>query len=99
MVGKCNQQMLEFMIMRQVVSSEGHSEFPESSEVREALQQCIAALPSRSQQLLNAFYFDSQSAESIAVARSQKSSSIRMALLRIRQALAHCIRERTGSEL
>ena len=96
---KNNQQMLEFMIMRQAVSSEGHAEFPESSEIRVALRQCIAALPSRSQQLLNAFYFDSQSAESIAVARSQKSSSIRMALLRIRQALAQCIRQRTGSEL
>jgi len=96
---KNNQQMLEFMIMRQAVVSEGRSEFPESSEVRVALRQCISALPPRSQQLLNAFYFDSQSAESIAAARSQKSSSIRMALLRIRQALAQCIRQRIGSEL
>ncbi len=96
---KNNEKMLEFMIMRQTVSNSDHDEFLKSSEIRAALKQCIAGLPTHSQELVQSFYFDSQSAESIATMRSQKSSSIRMALLRIRQGLAQCIRQRTGGEL
>ena len=95
---KNNRELLEFMLTRQSISMIHQTEISDSPAIREALQLCIESLPPRSRELLQAFYFESESAESIAAARSQKSASIRMALMRIRRSLANCIRQRTGLE-
>ena len=96
---KNNQQMAEFMMTRQSVARIHRTAPSESPEIREALSQCISGLAPHAQQLVNAFYFESRSAESIANEQSKKSNSVRMSLMRIRKSLAQCIRQRTGMEL
>ena len=95
---KNNRELLDFMMTRQSISTLHQTEISDSPAIQQALSRCIEALPQRSQELLEAFYFQSESAESIAEARSQTSGSIRMALMRIRRSLANCIRQRTGLE-
>ena len=95
---KNNQELLNFMMTRQSISTIHQTEISDSPAIGEALNRCMEALPQHSRELVQAFYFQSESAESIAAARSQKSGSIRMALMRIRRSLANCIRQRTGLE-
>lgn len=75
----------------------------ESSDVADdesvsALNQCIAALKPDARSLVRNFYFEDQSANSIAEQLQQKPGAIRMSLLRIRKALAQCIRKRVGGD-
>lgn len=59
-----------------------------------ALTQCLEALPAHSHDLIQAYYFHKSTAEQLAEAEGQKSSTIRMRLMRIRRRLADCIRQR-----
>ena len=57
----------------------------------EALTSCVDHLPEKQRALVEQFYFQQQSAESIAIQSASKGSTIRMTLLRIRRALADCV--------
>jgi RNA polymerase sigma-70 factor (ECF subfamily) len=59
-----------------------------------ALRACLEKLPTHGRELVDAFYEQSESAESIGLRLGRTSGSVRMMLLRLRQALAECIRRR-----
>lgn len=59
-----------------------------------ALQDCLQRLGERPRALVDAFYFQRQSAESIAAAAGKNPGAIRMLLMRIRKQLGDCIRAR-----
>jgi RNA polymerase sigma-70 factor, ECF subfamily len=65
---------------------------------RNALVECLKALPEHSASLLTQFYFQARGAAEIARESGRKESGIRMALLRIRQGLRKCIQQRTSAK-
>lgn len=65
-------------------------------EVLATLKQCMAGLKPNARHLINDYYFGEVAATEIAARLNQKSSTVRMTLLRIRKALAKCIRKRLG---
>ncbi len=70
---------------------------PDDHERRvEALQSCVERLPSASRQVVDLFYFESQTTESIARRIGKNSGAVRMMLLRIRRALANCVAAKLG---
>ena len=56
-----------------------------------AMQFCLEQLPNKSRQLIDGYYFDQQTANSIAKKADISAGSVRMKLLRIRQMLQKCI--------
>ena len=56
-----------------------------------AMQFCLEQLPSKSRQLIDGYYFDQQTANSIAKKADISAGAVRMKLLRIRQILQKCI--------
>ena len=68
-------------------------------EMLSALGACIRRLQPAARQLVDDYYFEDIPASEIAESRKQKSSTVRMALLRIRKALAKCMRKRLGGGL
>ena len=68
-------------------------------ELFDSLEKCISTLQPKSQDIVNRFYFQDETAEKISENTSVSSSAIRMALLRIRKSLAKCIRNRLGAEI
>lgn len=67
-------------------------------ELMSVLDACLATLKARSRELVRSFYFENQSAEQIAKDSGLKGNTVRMNLLRIRGALAKCIRRKLGEE-
>jgi RNA polymerase sigma-70 factor (ECF subfamily) len=63
---------------------------PVEAQLR-ALRDCLRALPARSLRLIKAFYFQNQSAETIAGRLGKRGGAVRMMLLRIRSLLGECI--------
>lgn len=57
----------------------------------DALKSCLDQLPAKSRDLIDKYYFEKKSSVAIADSTRQKSSSIRMKLLRIRRILQACI--------
>lgn len=74
---------------------ESHSR--ESSR-REALGHCLDGLPERSRSLVTLRYHDGLSMDEIASAVRSTPGSVRVALFRIREALAACIERRLAAE-
>lgn len=64
----------------------------EAEEKLKALSDCVARLGERQRSLLEAFYYQQQSAEMIASEFSRTAGSVRMLLMRIRKQLADCVR-------
>lgn len=60
------------------------------------LKSCLAELSENHRELIEQFYYLKLSAESIAKESGRKSGTVRMMLLRIRQALAKCINRKMG---
>ena len=58
----------------------------------DALQDCLQRLDDQPRALVEAFYFQGQSAESIAEETEKNAGAIRMMLMRIRKQLGKCIR-------
>ena len=56
-----------------------------------ALRGCVDALPEDSRRVVERFYFENESAESIARRAAKKAGAIRMMLMRIRKALSDCV--------
>ena len=65
---------------------------PQHSARQTALEHCLEKLPQKSRRLLDLRYAEDASAESIARATNSTAGSVRVTLLRIRDALADCIR-------
>jgi RNA polymerase sigma-70 factor (ECF subfamily) len=64
----------------------------EAEEILKALRDCVARLGERQRSLVQAFYYQQQSAEMIASEFSRTAGSVRMLLMRIRKQLADCVR-------
>ncbi|MHC4876983.1 MAG: RNA polymerase sigma factor [Planctomycetota bacterium] len=77
---------------------ETQSEDAEGDQVMRRLQTCLEQLEPRQQSLIARFYFEDESAESIAAELGRRPGTIRMMLLRIRTALRKCIERRGISE-
>lgn len=56
-----------------------------------ALRRCIEALPQSSRLVVDRFYFDDASTETIAAELNKNSGAVRMMLLRVRRALGKCV--------
>jgi RNA polymerase sigma factor (sigma-70 family) len=76
------------------VGVDAQSEDVESDQVMRQLQACLEQLEARQQSLIRRFYFEDESAESIAAELGRRPGTVRMMLLRIRTALKQCIERR-----
>jgi RNA polymerase sigma-70 factor (ECF subfamily) len=61
-----------------------------------ALQDCVKSLPEHSADLVYEHYFKGRSSTELAKTMGKNESSVRMTLLRIRQALRDCIQQRVS---
>jgi len=59
-----------------------------------ALETCVKTLPQHSGKLISDYYFKARNLVDIAKETGRKESTVRMTLLRIRQALRDCIEDR-----
>lgn len=66
--------------------------FEDAKLERAALQRCLAKLAERPRRIVEDFYFNGRSAESLAADRQQTPAAIRMLLMRVRKKLGECIR-------
>ncbi len=64
----------------------------------EALGICLGALSETQRELIEEHYFAQRSCAEIAVARDQGHGAVRMALMRVRQALRACLERRLGAQ-
>ena len=58
------------------------------------LGECVDALSPNARELIDAYYFQSQSAQSMSEQLGRSAGSIRMALMRVRQWLAKCVQKK-----
>ncbi len=63
-----------------------------------ALRGCMQMLSSETRQAVEEHYFQKQSAEAIGRQRGRSAGSVRMMLLRVRKALAECIRKKLETQ-
>lgn len=61
-----------------------------------ALRNCLQKLGERPRQVVEDFYFNKRSAESIAADRKQTPAAVRMLLMRVRKRLGECIRSKVN---
>jgi len=73
-------------------------ELDEHERLIAALRGCINTLPDASKSVIELYYFQEQSAETIARSLNKKSGAVRMMLLRIRRALGKCVSAKLGGE-
>jgi RNA polymerase sigma-70 factor, ECF subfamily len=64
----------------------------DSPKLLEALKNCIERLPARSQQMLQLRYWEEETADEIGCEVGLAAGAVRVALLRIREALIRCLR-------
>ena len=83
--------LLEYQIQEWTVQEIEDELLTDASE-QGSLTNCIDRLAPESRQLVKNHYFDGKTLESIASESNRTSGSLRMMLLRIRKALAKCIR-------
>lgn len=77
---------------------EGDSPDWEAAVMQTRLRECIDRLAPTSRQVVEEHYFKSCSAEAIGARLGKSGGAVRMLLLRIRQALATCLRGPSGEE-
>ena len=70
----------------------------ERTEELETLATCVEGLPPRSRQLIEDYYTRGMNAAQIAAARDHGHGSVRMKLMRLRQALRRCVEERLSPQ-
>lgn len=73
-------------------------ELDEQERLIAALRGCINTLPDASKSVIELYYFQEQSAETIARSLNKKSGAVRMMLLRIRRALGKCVSAKLSGE-
>jgi RNA polymerase sigma-70 factor (ECF subfamily) len=62
------------------------------------LRSCLQKLKPPQRELVQSFYFEEATAESISRSQGRSAGAVRMSLLRIREALAKCIRKQATRE-
>lgn len=82
--------------LEQLLAEPQRKLFAANDQLLEALQDCVAGLKPQARTLIEEFYFDNKSSDVIAKNNQTKSSAVRMSLMRIRKALAKCIRHKSG---
>ena len=79
-----------------------HSEVAEQAvefeEMRVALRQCVANLPQSSQALVEGRYFRKLAIQTIADETERNLSAVKVALMRVQQALRQCIERQMAKE-
>jgi RNA polymerase sigma-70 factor (ECF subfamily) len=60
-------------------------------EILAGLRDCVKELPPRARQMVHARYFEDRSSREIATTQKQAEPWVRVALFRVRQALADCL--------
>ncbi len=79
-----------------------HSEVAEQAvefeEMRVALRQCVAKLPQSSQALVEGRYFRKLAIQTIADETERNLSAVKVALMRVQQALRQCIERQMAKE-
>ena len=73
------------------VHVETAEDLEDERHLQRSLLDCVDELAAGSRQLVQDFYFNSRSAESIARELGRQAGAVRMSLLRIRRALAACL--------
>jgi len=90
---KSRKEFFEAEIASRQISRLEHQQ--RESELEEqrlsAMQFCLEQLPKKARELIDHYYFDQQTANSIAKKAEISAGSVRMKLLRIRQILQKCI--------
>ena len=81
------------------ISDEVESQAQQIDVLRSALRPCLRALSTRNQELIQQRYFRAMSTRAIASAMDRTVSSVKVALLRVRQNLAQCVERRIAGEL
>ncbi len=71
----------------------------ELDEAVVALRKCLELLKPNARKIVNKYYFENQSAVQIGSESDQKPGAIRMSLMRIRNALAKCMRKSLNTGL
>lgn len=66
--------------------------------VQSALKDCIGKLSAGNQQLIDGFYFRSQSINDLATRFNKNAGAIKTALLRVRRQLAECVEKRVATD-
>ena len=59
-----------------------------------ALEKCVDSLPGHSAELVDAYYFQGRGVGEMARASGRKESALGMALVRVREILRRCVRDR-----
>ncbi|MGV2339189.1 MAG UNVERIFIED_CONTAM: sigma-70 family RNA polymerase sigma factor [Planctomycetaceae bacterium] len=85
-------ELLEQYSQRLVEQHDGNS------RRSEALQSCLEQLPDRSRSLIRLKYHDGLKTDQIAQSLKSTPASVRVALFRIREALAACIQRKLAPE-
>jgi DNA-directed RNA polymerase specialized sigma24 family protein len=62
----------------------------------DALQECLQRLAPESRRVIEDHYFKDHTIAAIAQRQGRKGGTVRMMLLRIRQALGKCVRDKLG---
>src|SRR3954452_16676581 len=84
--------LLEFLDFVELAFEE--NPWKSTSDRQQALNDCVAALPAKSQRLLSLKYSDGESIQQIASAMEQTAAAVVKALLRLRQALSICVEKK-----
>ncbi len=84
-------EKLDYLIAKQRQDETNFEDLEQQELLRNVLHKCIGKLSTQAQSLVQQFYFENETAVEIADRQGHKSSSVRMALLRVRKSLAQCI--------
>jgi len=84
--------LLEFLDFVELAFEE--NPWRDTSDRQQALNDCVAALPGKSQRLLTLKYAEGHSIQEIASVLQQTGAAVVKALLRLRQALSICVEKK-----
>ena len=82
----------ELLESEQAITDHDPFSFDDAKQELTALKICLEKLGARPRQIVEDFYFNRRSAESIAADRQQTPAAVRMLLMRVRKRLGECIR-------
>ncbi len=95
---KGRDRMLLDADLAEQLSAETTRQVEHFESLQSALATCVSQLPEASQLLIRRRYTDASSIEHIAQLSGKKDSAIKVALMRIRNRLADCVRKRLATE-
>ena len=95
---KTTEYDVELLLAKESISQAQAQNMAPPEHIMFALRECVAKLNPESRALINSVYVKNISAEKLAKVSNRKSNAVRMSMLRIRKALAKCIRSKLGSE-